>query len=79
MKIFIIRFLDAGKQQFLKMYKMNLNNKIISINLYNIDLVKEVKYEREIKREFYKKFSSDSIEDLKRKKRPFHFGAFFFE
>jgi len=44
-----------------------------------LDLVKEVKYEREIKVEFYKKFSSDSIEDLKRKKRPFHFGAFFFE
>ena len=35
--------------------------------------------EREIKLEFYKNLSSDSIEDLKRKKRPFHFGAFFFE
>ena len=44
-----------------------------------LDLSKEVKYEREIKLEFYKKLSSDSIEDLKRKKRPFHFGAFFFE
>ena len=61
------------------MYKMNLNNKLISINLGTLDLVKEVKYEREIKLEFYTKLSSDSIEDLKRKKRPFHFGAFFFE
>ena len=58
---------------------MNLNNKNIYITFDTLDLVKEVKYEREIKREFYKKFSSDSIEDLKRKKRPFHFGAFFFE
>ena len=58
---------------------MNLNNKNICNNFDTLDLVKEVKYEREIKLEFYKNFSSDSIEDLKRKKRPFHFGAFFFE
>ena len=58
---------------------MNLNNKNIYFNFDTLDLVKEVKYEREIKREFYKRFSNDTIEDLKRKKRPFHFGAFFFE
>ena len=58
---------------------MHLKKEFNCIQLDPLDLVKEVKYEREIKREFYKKFSSDSIEDLKRKKRPFHFGAFFFE
>ena len=58
---------------------MNLNNKNICNNFDTLDLVKEFKYEREIKLEFYKNLSSDSIEDLKRKKRPFHFGAFFFE
>ena len=58
---------------------MHLKKEFNCFQLNTLDLVKEVKYEREIKREFYKKFSSDSIEDLKRKKRPFHFGAFFFE
>ena len=58
---------------------MHLKKELNFIKFDTLDLVKEVKYEREIKREFYKKFSSDSIEDLKRKKRPFHFGAFFFE
>ena len=58
---------------------MNFKNEFNYFKPDTLDLVKEVKYEREIKLEFYKKLSSDSIEDLKRKKRPFHFGAFFFE
>ena len=58
---------------------MHLKKEFNCIQLNTLDLIKEVKYEREIKLEFYKNFSSDSIEDLKRKKRPFHFGAFFFE
>ena len=58
---------------------MNFKKEFNCFKLDTLDLVKEVKYEREIKLEFYKKLSSDSIEDLKRKKRPFHFGAFFFE
>jgi len=74
MKIFTIRFLDVGKQQFLKMYKMNLNNKIISINFNTIDLIKEVKYEREIGREFYQEPGSDSARDSKREKRPLRIG-----
>jgi len=58
---------------------MHLKKEFNCFQFDTLDLVKEVKYEREIKLEFYKKLSSDSIEDLKRKKRPFHFGAFFFE
>ena len=58
---------------------MNFKNEFNCFKFDTLDLPKEVKYEREIKLEFYKKLSSDSIEDLKRKKRPFHFGAFFFE
>ena len=57
---------------------MNFKKEFNCFKLDTLDLVKEVKYEREIKREFYKKFSNDSIEDLKRKKRPFHFGGVFF-
>ena len=57
---------------------MNLKKEFNPIKFDTLDLAKEVKYEREIKREFYKKFSNDSIEDLKRKKRPFHFGGVFF-
>ena len=34
---------------------MNLNNKIICFNFETLDLVKEHKYEREIRREFYQK------------------------
>ena len=58
---------------------MHLKKEFNCFQLNTLDLVKEVKFEREINLEFYKNFSSDSIEDLKRKKRPFHFGAFFFE
>ena len=58
---------------------MHLKKEFNDFKFDTLDLPKEVKYEREIKLEFYKKLSSDSIEDLKRKKRPFHFGAFFFE
>ena len=58
---------------------MNFKNEFNCFKFDTLDLPKEVKYEREIKLEFYKNFSSDNIEDLKRKKRPFHFGAFFFE
>ena len=58
---------------------MHLKKEFNCFKFDTLDLVKKVKYEREIKLEFYKKLSSDSIEDLKRKKRPFHFGAFFFE
>ena len=58
---------------------MNFKKEFNCFKFDTLNLVKEVKYEREIKLEFYKKLSSDSIEDLKRKKRPFHFGAFFFE
>ena len=35
------------------MNKMDLNNKIISINFNDIDLIKDLKNEREIRREFY--------------------------
>ena len=52
------------------MYKMNLNNKRICNNFDTLDLVKEVKYERDIRREFYKEPSSDSARDRKREKRP---------
>jgi len=58
---------------------MNFKNEFNYFKFDTLDLVKEVKYQREIKREFYKRFSKDTIEDLKRKKRPFYFGAFFFE
>ena len=58
---------------------MHLKKEFNCFKFDTLDLPKEVKYEREIKLEFYKNLSSDSIEDLKRKKRPFHFGAFFFE
>ena len=58
---------------------MHFKKEFNCLKFDTLDLAKEVKHEREIKREFYKKLSSDSIEDLKRKKRPFHFGAFFFE
>ena len=56
------------------MYKMNLNNKLISINLGTLDLVKEVKYEREIRREFYQKLSGDSARDSEGEKRPLRIG-----
>ena len=56
---------------------MNFKKEFNCFKFDTLNLVKEVKYEREIKLEFYKKLSSDSIEDLKRKKRPFHLGAFF--
>ena len=39
-------------------------------NCFRFDTLDLVKYEREIKLEFYKNFSSDSIKDIKRKKRP---------
>ena len=58
---------------------INFKNEFNCFKFDTLDLVKEVKHEREIKREFYKRFSNDTIEDLKRKKRPLHFGAFFFE
>ena len=53
---------------------MNLNNKNIYITFDTLDLVKEVKYEREIRREFYQKPSSDSTGDSKREKRPLRIG-----
>jgi len=40
---------------------MHLKKEFNLINFDTLDLVNEVKYEREINREFYKKFSSDSI------------------
>ena len=49
---------------------MNLNNKRIYNSFDTLDLVKEVKYEREIRREFYQKSSGDSARDRKREKRP---------
>ena len=49
---------------------MNLNNKNIYITFDTLDLVKEVKYEREIRREFYQKPSSDSTRDREGEKRP---------
>ena len=58
---------------------MHLKKEFNGFKFDTLDLVKEVKYQREIKREFYKRFSKDTIEELKRKKRPFYFGAFFFE
>ena len=60
---------DAEILKVLLMYKMDLNNKIISINFNNIDLVKEIKSEREIRREFYQELSSDSSGDSQREKR----------
>ena len=56
---------------------MHLKKEFNCFKFDTLDLPKEVKYEREVKREFCKKFSSDSIKDRKRKKRPFHFGVFF--
>ena len=49
---------------------MNLNNKNICNNYDTLDLVKEDKYEREIRREFYQKPSSDSTRYREGKKRP---------
>ena len=60
---------DVEILKVLLMYKMDLNNKIISINFNNIDLVKEIKNEREIRREFCQEFSSDSSGDSQREER----------
>ena len=49
---------------------MNLNKKFNCFKLDTLDLVSEVKYERDIRREFYKELSSDSARDRKREKRP---------
>ena len=46
---------------------MNFKNEFNYFKFDTLDLVKEVKYQREIKWEFYKRFSNDTIEDLKRK------------
>ena len=40
---------DVEILKVLLMYKMDLNNKIISINFNNIDLVKEIKNDRKIR------------------------------
>ena len=53
---------------------MNLNNKRIYNNFDTLDLVKEVKYEREIRREFHQKPSSDSARDREGQKRPLRIG-----
>ena len=53
---------------------MNLNNKNIYITFDTLDLVKELRDEREIRREFYQKPSSDSARDRKREKRPLRIG-----
>ena len=41
------QLIDAEILKVLLMYKMDLNNKIISINFNNIDLVKEIKNEEQ--------------------------------
>ncbi len=53
-----------------KGFNMDLNKRYNLIKFNNLDLVTEYKYEEEIRRELYKKFSSDSIRDRKRKNRP---------
>ena len=57
---------------------MHLKKEFNGFKFDTLDLPKEVKYEREIKLEFYKKLSSDSIEDLKRKKTSLPFWGVFF-
>ena len=53
---------------------MNLNNKNIYITFDTLDLVKELKDERQIRREFYQKPSSDSTRDREGEKRPLRIG-----
>ena len=57
---------------------MHLKKEFNCFKFDTLDLPKEVKYEREIKLEFYKNLSSDSIEDLKRKKTSLPFWGVFF-
>ena len=57
---------------------MHLKKEFNGFKFDTLDLPKEVKYEREIKLEFYKNLSSDSIEDLKRKKTSLPFWGVFF-
>ncbi len=60
---------DVEILKVLLMYKMDLNNKIISINFNDIDLIKDLKNEREIRQEFYKESSGNCARDSKRAKR----------
>ena len=53
---------------------MSLNNKRICNNFDTLDLVKEIKDERQIRREFYQKPSSDSTRDREGEKRPIRIG-----
>ena len=56
---------------------LNIMNLKIEHNYFKfdtLDLVKEVKYEREIGREFYQEPGSDSARDSKREKRPLRIG-----
>ena len=48
---------------------MNLNNKNICINFDTLDLVKELRYERQIRREFSEKPVTVCTIDNKRKRR----------
>ena len=47
---------------------MNLNTRYKLVEFNNLDLVKEYKYEGEIRRKLYKEPSSDSAGNRKRKK-----------
>ena len=60
---------DVEILKVLLMYKMDLNNKIISINFNDIDLIKDLKNEREIRREFYQEPSKYSARNSKGKER----------
>ena len=53
---------------------MNLNNKRIYNSFDTLDLVKEVKYERDFRREFCEKPISVRAKDIKRKRRSMGFG-----
>ena len=49
---------------------MNLNKDYKCFKFDTLDLVRDLKYDRETGREFYQEFSSDSARDSEGKKRP---------
>ena len=49
---------------------MKLNKNYNCFKFETLDLIQDIKYDREIGREFYKELSSDSARDSKREKRP---------
>ena len=49
---------------------MKLNKSYNCFKFDTLDLIEDFKYDREIRREFYKELSSDSAGDSEREKRP---------